>query len=72
MDTKPHLKNPAKELSTNSTPNAPDHSSVQQTPADETPQVPESAVLVLCHPSEEHQIVLIFQPFPPKLQSLNS
>ncbi len=35
---------------------APDHSSVQQTPADETPQVPESAVLVACRSSEEHQI----------------
>ncbi len=49
-------ENPATELSTNSTPNAPDHSSVQQTPADETPQVPESAVLVICQSSEEHQI----------------
>ncbi len=26
------------------------------TPADETPQVPESTVLVVCHSSEEHQI----------------
>ncbi len=49
-------ENPATELDTNSTPNAPDHSSVQQTPADETPQVPESAVLVVCHSSEEHRI----------------
>ncbi len=30
-------ENPATELSTNSTPNALDHSSVQQTPADENP-----------------------------------
>ncbi len=30
-------ENPATELNTNSTPNTPDHSSVQQTPADETP-----------------------------------
>ncbi len=28
----------------------------QQTSADETPQVPESAVLVVCHSPEEHQI----------------
>ncbi len=49
-------ENPATELNTNSTPNTPNHSSVQQTPADETPQVPESAVLVTCHSSEEHQI----------------
>ncbi len=35
-------ENPATKLNTNSTPNTPDHSSVQQTPADETPQVPES------------------------------
>ncbi len=56
MYTKPPPENPAKELNTNSTPNSPDHSSVQQTPADETPQVPESAVLVVCHSSEEHQI----------------
>ncbi len=49
-------ENPATELNTNSTPNTPDHSSVQQTPADETPQVPESTVLVVCHSSEEHQI----------------
>ncbi len=49
-------ENPETKLDSNSTPNAPDHSSVQQTPADETPQVPESAVLVVCHPSEEHQI----------------
>ncbi len=49
-------ENPATELNTNSTPNTPHHSSVQQTPADETPQVPESAVLVTCHSSEEHQI----------------
>ncbi len=49
-------ENPAIELDTNSIPNAPDHSSVQQTPADETPQIPESAVLVICHSSEEHQI----------------
>ncbi len=41
MDTKPHLKTQATELDTNSTPNAPNYSSVQQTPADETPQVPE-------------------------------
>ncbi len=47
-------ENPATELDTNSTPNAPNYSSVQQTPADETPQVPESAVLVVCHSSEEH------------------
>ncbi len=49
-------ENPATELNTNSTPNTPNHSSVQQTPADETPQVPESAVSVTCHSSEEHQI----------------
>ncbi len=49
-------ENPATELNANSTTNTPDHSSVQQTPADETPQVPESAVLVVCHSSEEHQI----------------
>ncbi len=49
-------ENPATELNTNSTPNTPNHSSVQQTPADETLQVPESAVLVTCHSSEEHQI----------------
>ncbi len=49
-------ENPATELNTNSTPNTPDHSSIQQTPADETPQVSESAVLVVCHSSEEHQI----------------
>ncbi len=49
-------ENPATELNTNSTLNAPDHRSVQQTPADETPQVPESAVLIVCHSSEEHQI----------------
>ncbi len=49
-------ENPATELNTNSTPNTPDHSSVQQTPANETPQVPESAGFVVCHPSEEHQI----------------
>ncbi len=30
-------ENPATELNTNSTPNTPNHSSVQQTPADETP-----------------------------------
>ncbi len=39
-------ENPTTELDTNSTPNALDHSSIQQTPADETPQVPESAVLL--------------------------
>ncbi len=44
------------ELDINSTPNAPNYSSVQQTPADETPQVPESAVLVVCHSSEERHI----------------
>ncbi len=49
-------ENPATELDTNSTPNAPNYSSVQQTPADETPQVPESAVLVICHSSEERHI----------------
>ncbi len=49
-------ENPATELNTNSTPNTPNHSSVQQTPADETPQVPESAVSVTCHSSGEHQI----------------
>ncbi len=49
-------ENAATELNTNSTTNTPDHSSVQQTPADETPQVPESAVLVIYHSSEEHQI----------------
>ncbi len=48
-------ENPATELDTNSTPNAPNYS-VQQTPADETPQVPESAVLVVCHSSEERHI----------------
>ncbi len=47
---------PATELDTNSTPNTLDHSIVQQTPADETPQVPESAVLVICHSSEERHI----------------
>ncbi len=56
MDTKSHLRNPATELDTNSTPIAPDHSSVQQTAADITPQVPQSAVLVICHSSDEHQI----------------
>ncbi len=50
------LEIPATELNTNSTLNTPDHSSIQQTPADETPQVPESAVLVVCHSSEEQQI----------------
>ncbi len=49
-------ENPATELNTNSTPNTPNHSSVQQTPADETPQVPESAVSGTCHSSGEHQI----------------
>ncbi len=49
-------ENPATELDTNSTPNAPNYSSVQQTPADETPQVPESAVLIVCHSSDEHHI----------------
>ncbi len=49
-------ENPATELNTNSIPNTPDHSSVQHTPADETPQVPESAVLVVWHSSKEHQI----------------
>ncbi len=49
-------ENPATELNTNSTPNTPNHSSVQQTPADETPQVPESAVPVTCHSPEENQI----------------
>ncbi len=49
-------ESPATELNTNSTPNTPNHSSVQQTPADETPQVPESAVSVTCHSSGEHQI----------------
>ncbi len=49
-------ENPATELDTNSTPNAPNYSRVQQTPADETPQVPESAVLVICHSSEERHI----------------
>ncbi len=46
-------ENPATELNTNSTPNTQysDHSSIQQ-----TPQFPESAVLVVCHSSEEHQI----------------
>ncbi len=54
----------------------PDHSSVQQTPADETPQVPESAVLVVCHSSEEHQIspdilnVSSQTPFPQLLGDL--
>ncbi len=56
MDMKPHLK--PRKLNTNSRLNAPDHSIVQQTPADKTPQVPESAVLVVCHSSEEHQISL--------------
>ncbi len=54
METLP--ENPATELNTNSTPNALDHSSVQQTPADETPQVPESTALVVCHSSEKHHI----------------
>ncbi len=49
-------ENPATELDINSTPNAPNYSSVQRTPADETPQVPESAVLVVCHSSEERHI----------------
>ncbi len=48
-------ENSATELEANSTPNAPDHSSIQQTPVDETPQVPESAVLVVCHSSEKHR-----------------
>ncbi len=43
-------------LNTNSTPNTPNPSSIQQTPDDENPQVPESAVLVICHSSEERQI----------------
>ncbi len=49
-------ESPATELDTNSTPDAPDHSSIQQTPADETPPVPESAVLVICHSFDEHYI----------------
>ncbi len=49
-------ENPATELDTNSIPNVLDHSSVQQTPADETHQVPVSAVLVVCHSSEKHHI----------------
>ncbi len=48
-------ENPATELNTNSTPNTPNHSSVQQTPADETPSS-WSAVSVTCHSSGEHQI----------------
>ncbi len=55
-------ENPATELDINSTPDAPDHSIVQQTPADETPQVPESAVLVVCQSSEKHQISLDIMP----------
>ncbi len=49
-------ENPATELDTNSIPNALHHSSVQQTPADKTPQVLESAVLVDCHSIEKHHI----------------
>ncbi len=49
-------ENAATELDTNSIHNALDHSRVQQTPADETPQVPESAVLVACLSSEKHHI----------------
>ncbi len=49
-------ENPATELDTKLIANALDHSSVQQTPADETPQVPESAVLVVCHSTEKHHI----------------
>ncbi|RXN20360.1 olfactory receptor 51B2-like protein [Labeo rohita] len=41
---------------TDVTPDPSNHSSLQQTPADETSQVPESAVLVVCHSSEEPQI----------------
>ncbi len=63
-------ENPATELNTNSTPNTPNHSSIQQTPADETPQVPESAVSATCHSSGEHQIRSDIQTFPPKLQPL--
>ncbi len=63
-------ENPATELNTNSTPNTPNHSSVQQTPADETPQVPESAVSVTCHSSGEHQIRSDILNVPPKLQPL--
>ncbi|KAL1274378.1 hypothetical protein QQF64_027192 [Cirrhinus molitorella] len=35
-----------------------DHSSPSQLPAADTAQVPESAVLVICHSPEEHQIIL--------------
>ncbi len=49
-------ENPATELNTNSAPNTPNSSSIQQTPAVENPQVPESAVLVICHSSEERQV----------------
>ncbi len=49
-------ENPATKLNTNSAPNTPNSSSVQQTPAAENPQVPESAVLVICHSSEERQV----------------
>ncbi len=49
-------ENPATKLNTNSAPNTPNSSSVQQTPAVENPQVPESAVLVICHSSEERQV----------------
>ncbi len=49
-------ENPATKLNTNSAPNTPNSSSSQQTPAVENPQVPESAVLVICHSSEERQV----------------
>ncbi len=49
-------ENPATKLNTNSAPNTPNSSSGQQTPAVENPQVPESAVLVICHSSEERQV----------------
>ncbi len=49
-------ENPATKLNTNSAPSTPNSSSGQQTPAVENPQVPESAVLVICHSSEERQV----------------
>ncbi len=62
----------ATELDSKSIPNALDHSSVQQTPADETPQVPVSAVLVVCHSSEKYHISPDILNVSSKLQFLNS
>ncbi len=66
-------ENPATELDSNSISDAPDHSRVQQTPADKSPQVPESAVLVVCHSSNEHHIssdILTVSSQTPVLQFL--